>query len=482
MEDVEMLLNNSPCSGQNSEINGQCMETWNIALWNNHKHLVSHPYYQDYLWKKICGFDFHWENYYFYWKLYYILLAILIFFTYPFVVLFDTIFGNDILFRQKPGTQEHSVKAFYRRLMHRPIFRIIVHYFLEIVFLVVLFLSTIDPHDVPGKKQLHYYDYILFVFIGSYLLEDILDIFRRGWTSLSSFWHVYTLVTSTLLCLGQGIMAIGFHQMTHDDRSKENGNHLANVGAAIFSVGAIFTQLRPLRWMLLFRPLGPTVVCIIKVLKDAFHVFLIYLIVLWAFSIGIFSMYKPFDLRDETQHNQTLTEHKHNYIMPKDDLKTLKGLMNAMFWLLFDPGKLEYVAIIKCGFEGCNNDTKGEDLQISQVSMEFSHFIGHAMWACYQGITVILLINILIAMMNTTFSKIWQAADTAWKYSKSFYQVEFLDSRAILPPPFRYKTFSVTLYGGGLFIISRPIRLLIYKKSFLDTFTSLLYLSAGLNQ
>ena len=150
--------------------------------------------------------------------------------------------------------------------------------------------------------------------------------------------------------------------------------------------------------------------------------------------------------------------------------------MSAMFWLLFDPGKLEYVAINKCGIEGfpCNTDSKGEDLQIGQVSMEFSHFIGHAMWACYQGITVILLINILIAMMNTTFSKIWQAADTAWKYSKSFYQVEFLDSRAILPPPFRYKTFFV--------ITLIPIRLLIYKKTFLDTFTSLLYLSAGLNQ
>ena len=227
-----------------------------------------------------------------------------------------------------------------------------------------------------------------------------------------------------------------------DDRSKESGYHLANVGAAIFSVGAIFTQLRPLRWMLLFRSLGPTVVCIIKVLRDALHVFVIYLIVLWAFSIGIFSMYKPFDLRDQNEQNQT----EHPYRMAKDDLKTLKGLMSAMFWLLFDPGKLEYVAINKCEKieEGFSCDTKDgeEDLQIGQVSMEFSHFIGHAMWACYQGITIILLINILIAMMNTTFSKIWQAADTEWKYSKSFYQVEFLDSRAILPPPFRYQTSS----------------------------------------
>ena len=107
-----------------------------------------------------------------------------------------------------------------------------------------------------------------------------------------------------------------------------------------------------------------------------------------------------------------------------------------MFWLLFDPGQPDIVSIRKCGLEGfsCN---KSHELEIGQVSMEFSHLVGHAMWACYQGITVILLINILIAMMNTTFSKIWQAADTAWKYSKSFYQVEFLDSRAILPPPFR---------------------------------------------
>ena len=436
MDDVETLLNNSPYAGPDSEINGQCMETWNIALWNNHKLFVSHPYYQDYLWRKICGFEFHWENYYCHWKLLYIILAILIFFTYPFVVLFDTIFGNnDILFKQDTGTQEHSVKAFYRRLMHRPIFRIIVHHFLELVFLACLVLSTIDPLDVIGKKEIHFYDYILCIFIGSYLLEDIIDIFRRGWASLSSFWHGYTLFTSTLLCLGQVIVAIVFRKtffMADDDRSNVNGNHPANVGAAIFSVGAIFALLRPLRWLLFHRSLGPTVVCIIKVMRDAFHVFLIYLIVLGAFSVGIFSMYKPFAIQPKfAKLNETT-----RYAMARDDLKTVKGLLSAMFWLLFDPGQPEYVSIKKCGLEGYSCK---DDLEIGQVSMEFSHLVGHAMWACYQGITVILLINILIAMMNTTFSKIWQAADTAWKYSKSFYQVEFLDSRAILPPPFRYE-------------------------------------------
>ena len=462
MDDVEMLLNNSPHAGQNSEINGQCMETWNIALWNNHKFFVSHPYYQDYLWKKICGFRFHWENLYCYWKLYYICFAILIFFTYPFVVLFDSIGNNDILFQQAPKKEENTVKAFYRRWMHRPIFRIITSIFLEVIFYTSLVLSTIDPWDVKGKKEIHLYDYILCVFIGSYLLEDIIDIFRRGWASLSSFWHCYTLFTSTLLCLGQVIVAIVFHKMfaiADDDRSKRNGNHPANIGAAIFSVGATFALLKPLRLLLFHRSLGPTVVCIIKVLRDALHIFLIYLIVLCAFSIGIFSMYKPFILRDQSTYNtsvndldfsnqsisnqtdqSTNNQTEYNYFMAEDDLKTRQGLMSAMFWLLFDPGQPGYVAIKKCGIENftCNDTDKYEDLQINQVSMEFSHWMGYAMWASYQGITVILLINILIAMMNTTFSKIWQAADTAWKYSKSFYQVEFLNSRAILPPPFRY--------------------------------------------
>ena len=71
------------------------------------------------------------------------------------------------------------------------------------------------------------------------------------------------------------------------------------------------------------------------------------------------------------------------------------------------------------------------------VSGEFSHFMTRAMWAVYQAIIIILLINILIAMMNTTYNTIWSSSDTQWKYSKSFYQIQFLFPREALPSPFR---------------------------------------------
>merc|ERR1719422_480713 len=55
----------------------------------------------------------------------------------------------------------------------------------------------------------------------------------------------------------------------------------------------------------------------------------------------------------------------------------------------------------------------------------------------FQFLLVIILMNILIAMMTTTFTKISETADTQWKYRKSFYQVEFLHSKTILPTPLR---------------------------------------------
>ena len=39
--------------------------------------------------------------------------------------------------------------------------------------------------------------------------------------------------------------------------------------------------------------------------------------------------------------------------------------------------------------------------------------------------------------MNTTYQRVWANADMEWKFYKSFYQVEFLAPRAVLPGPFR---------------------------------------------
>ena len=189
------------------------------------------------------------------------------------------------------------------------------------------------------------------------------------------------------------------------------------------------TLLRPLRWFLFFKTLGTTIVCTIKVLVNVFQAFLIYIIIFAANAAGLFCMFKPFYIRNFVAPKHDLEPT--NYEMAKPDLATKYGWIGAMFWRLFDPGERDFVTIRKCeGGKNCSDD-------VENISLEFSHTMGFVMWAMFQGVTTIVLLNLLIALMNSTYTRVWTQSDKIWKYSKSFYQVKFLDSRTSMPPPFK---------------------------------------------
>ena len=67
--------------------------------------------------------------------------------------------------------------------------------------------------------------------------------------------------------------------------------------------------------------------------------------------------------------------------------------------------------------------TDKEDTPEKDFSLEFSHIMPMAFWGIYQVIVIILMLNLLIAIMNNRFNKVWATSDWEWKFSKSFYQV-----------------------------------------------------------
>ena len=56
-------------------------------------------------------------------------------------------------------------------------------------------------------------------------------------------------------------------------------------------------------------------------------------------------------------------------------------------------------------------------------SMDFSHSMAIFHWVAYQVIMSILMLNILIAIMNTTYAEVWQNKDVMWKNQKTYYEV-----------------------------------------------------------
>jgi len=248
------------------------------------------------------------------------------------------------------------------------------------------------------------------------------------------------------------------------------------------------------------REVGPVIICVIRVIKDVAIIFILFLILYIGFSLAMYAMYKPFRGDEARYPAQTLnsatatfsalfwrffdpgepdavtimrnltemekTDWKVNWCntteptldelisimrnlteMEKTNWKVRPALDGLMSLKSDENSSFSEMKCSWCKKLGKENFT-AEDIINNAIqsildkekvqSLEFSHFIGIAFWAVYQGIVAIILINVLIALMNTTYTKISQDSDIEWKYSKSFMYAQFLPTRAALPPPFRW--------------------------------------------
>jgi len=314
--------------------------------------------------------------------------------------------------------EESKFWHFFRKKMHSPIYRIWVHALSEVFFISMVYLSLSKPRrqnleiqDANLQSEQIWTDLVVCLLLLHYLINDVVEIVRRTRVFFSSFWNVYTLVANIVLLSG-GLITFGFHQYYDMDPESTNnraelpGSDPLSIGVTLIALGAILYGLRTARWFLLHNRAGPIIICIIRVLKDVIYVFFIWIIVFMSFALGIWLVYKPYHAFGKCTTEYCLEEKLVH------DNETMQGVLSQMFWLVF------------------NGDGSSQRIQhrtavdnTMEFSKEFSHPMGLSLWAMYQGIICILLINILIAMMNTTYENVWKNVDGEWKFSKSHFEV-----------------------------------------------------------
>ena len=428
MDEVKTVLGYSSMNDVGPENDAN----WRLAVSSGQKEFVSHHYFQSFLWDKMTE-DFYWDNYFLFWKMIYIPLSMFLLLCYPIIILLDLVFRDgDILFlspKEKIKTSdidhEKSINmktetrffAFFRKRMHRPIFRIISHIVLELLFLLIMTVSIFDPQDKEDTVDVTGVDVMTSVFVLSFFLDDVVNLCTQRLAFFSSYWNSIFFISHSLFVIG-GIMEFcGFKQLGHDKREFIAGSHPANVGSTLVAIAATIAIWRTTRWLLLFRSFGPVIISIIRIIGDVFKLFLLFLITFVAFAIGTWSMFKNFSKGENSE-----------YRLKESQMSSVAGMFGALFWRVFDPGQPEMAEVVR--------SVNGMESEDGETSLEFSHLLGITIWAAYQVTVVIILLNLLIAMMNNTFSKVSENADTEWKYSKSFYLMEFLTPKAALPAPF----------------------------------------------
>ena len=133
-----------------------------------------------------------------------------------------------------------------------------------------------------------------------------------------------------------------------------------------------------LRFLLLFRSLGPLVICVTNVAKGALKTFPIYIIIFASYGLFMWGMFKPFHeaIKNDKEDIEQMFDFKE-----ADAAESKDGLFHRLFWkiLAADPNH-EGVQLRKYTNETSNDSCNKTTRDTSPVH-EFSHVFILFAWA-----------------------------------------------------------------------------------------------------
>ncbi|KAI3373655.1 hypothetical protein L3Q82_022248 [Scortum barcoo] len=166
---------------------------------------------------------------------------------------------------------------------------------------------------------------------------------------------------------------------------------------------------------------GPLQISLGRTVKDIFKFMVIFILVFLAFMIGMFNLYSYY------------LGAKQN-----DAFTTLEESFKTLFWAIFGLSEVRSVVI--------NNGHK------------FIENIGYVLYGVYNVTMVIVLLNMLIAMINSSFQEIEDDADVEWKFARAKLWFSYFEEGRTLPVPFNLVPSPKSMLGLATAIKSLTLR------------------------
>ncbi|KAM9734320.1 short transient receptor potential channel 6 [Menidia menidia] len=245
--------------------------------------------------------------------------------------------------------------------------------------------------------------------IGEYLSEpwnlldfSILTIFMTSFIArLMAFWHAHSaqsyvdkhsadLPNITLPYEVQYFQLARIHWMPSDPQLISEG---------LYSIAVVLSFSRIAYILPANERFGPLQISLGRTVKDIFKFMVIFITVFVAFMVGMFNLYSYYL---GAKHNNAFT--------------TVEESFKTLFWAIFGLSEVKSVVI--------------------NINHKFIENIGYILYGVYNIIMVIVLLNMLIAMFNSSFQEIEDDADVEWKFARAKLWFSYFEHGGTLPVPF----------------------------------------------
>uniref|UniRef100_A0A667Y820 Transient receptor potential cation channel subfamily C member 4 n=1 Tax=Myripristis murdjan TaxID=586833 RepID=A0A667Y820_9TELE len=307
-----------------------------------------------------------------------------------------------------------SPKSRFGLFIRKPFIKFICHTASYLTFLFLLLLASqhialTDPNcqgPVPTIVE-----WMILPWVIGFIWTEIKQMWDGGFQEyIHDWWNLMDFIMNSLYLATISLKIVAYAKYSGcKPRVKWEMWHPTLVAEALFAIANIFSSLRLICLFTANSHLGPLQISLGRMLLDILKFLFIYCLVLLAFANGLNQLYFYYETNEEKDCKGIRCERQNNAF------STLFETLQSLFWSVFGLISL-YVTNVN-------------------ANHEFTEFVGATMFGTYNIISLVVLLNMLIAMMNNSYQHIADHADIEWKFARTKLWMSYFEEGGTLPSP-----------------------------------------------
>ncbi|XP_029458605.1 LOW QUALITY PROTEIN: short transient receptor potential channel 4 [Rhinatrema bivittatum] len=302
--------------------------------------------------------------------------------------------------------------------IRKPFIKFICHTASYLTFLFLLLLAS--QHIATTDLNLQgppptIVEWMILPWILGFIWGEIKQMWDGGFQDyIHDWWNLMDFVMNSLYLATISLKIVAYVKYHGKfKRSDWDMWHPTLVAEAVFAIANIFSSLRLILLFTANSHLGPLQISLGRMLLDILKFLFIYCLVLLAFANGLNQLYFYYDTPGPKKRT---TAKGYDCEKQNNAFSTLFETLQSLFWSIFGLINL-YVTNV-------------------EAPHEFTEFVGATMFGTYNVISLVVLLNMLIAMMNNSYQLIADHADIEWKFARTKLWMSYFEEGGTLPPPF----------------------------------------------
>lgn len=319
----------------------------------------------------------------------------------------------------------HNLVKFYSI----PVNKMLTHIAAYFAFLVIIFLeSNMSKKEMKRGPPNSGLEPVIVVFVVAIMWSSFRMCMIKGPARhFNKMWNWYDLINYLLYVLTfifWIFAAVDVQQNGQADLERKYWHHLdyTLIAEGSFAIAVVMSFFRMMKLLRLNYIIGPLQICMGKMSADIAKYFTIFTIIILAFTCGTCRLYHYYDGMVQTDKTTGIQKTQSSSFV------NFAAALKTYFWAMFCMSDLASAAVVIETLPGESDNT------FIVNNHEFTEAVGYIAFALFEVLIVIILLNMLIATMSSTFQRVLDNLDIEYAFGKTEFYLEYM-AQTTLPPP-----------------------------------------------